>query len=267
MESILAYCMTRLTDDYGEMARLVEGHLVALERIMHWERLKVLLMCRKRVTLFHERVANLRECIKEVLDSDADMVAMYLTDSFLARQKGWLFVYRSPTRPPQLFENTHTNVHPHSPLDHDSTVLTRHLYICSSAFASLCRCAYLMVLRAHGWWSDSRGGTSACISVSALVCQPGRQGMLTAHFTCARPTMSISTDSLASLNYGGLRARFVTAKDRLVRSYSWAQMIHPRPRPGQWRSTRGTFRRGRAARKGLVPGRGDAGWTSTRRSN
>lgn len=72
--------MARLTADYGEMAREVEGHLSVLERIMHWERLKVLLLCRKRVTFFHERVVNIRECIKEILDSDADMAAMYLSD-------------------------------------------------------------------------------------------------------------------------------------------------------------------------------------------
>jgi Mg2+ and Co2+ transporter CorA len=80
VETVLAHCMARLSEEFAAIAAEIEGHLAAIEGIMHWERLRVLLVCRKKLTLFGERVTGIRECLKSVLDSDADMADMYLSD-------------------------------------------------------------------------------------------------------------------------------------------------------------------------------------------
>jgi len=80
LEVILQRVLSRLRNDYEALSAEVEEHLRVLESIVHWERLKVLLACKKRVASFQERVNSLRSCINEVLESDADMADMYLSE-------------------------------------------------------------------------------------------------------------------------------------------------------------------------------------------
>lgn len=79
IESILQTTLQALQDELDHMAPSIEEHLTILERFVHWDKLKIMLECKKRVALFHERISSLRNCIAEVLESDADMAAMYLT--------------------------------------------------------------------------------------------------------------------------------------------------------------------------------------------
>jgi magnesium transporter len=79
IESILQTTLQALQDEFDNMAPAIEQHLTILERFVHWDKLKTMLECKKRVALFHERISSLRNCIAEVLESDADMAAMYLT--------------------------------------------------------------------------------------------------------------------------------------------------------------------------------------------
>ena len=79
IESILQTTLQALQDELDRMAPAIEQHLTILERFVHWDKLKTMLECKKRVALFHERISSLRNCIAEVLESDADMAAMYLT--------------------------------------------------------------------------------------------------------------------------------------------------------------------------------------------
>lgn len=79
IETIFQTTLQGLQDELDSMGPSIEKHLTILERFVHWDKLKTMLECKKRVALFHERVSNLRNCIAEVLESDADMAAMYLT--------------------------------------------------------------------------------------------------------------------------------------------------------------------------------------------
>lgn len=79
IESILQTTLQALQDELDRMAPSIEEHLTILERFVHWDKLKTMLECKKRVALFHERISSLRNCIAEVLESDDDMAAMYLT--------------------------------------------------------------------------------------------------------------------------------------------------------------------------------------------
>lgn len=79
IETILQTTLQALQDEFDRMAPSIEDHLTILERFVHWDKLKTMLECKKRVALFHERISSLRNCIAEVLESDADMAAMYLT--------------------------------------------------------------------------------------------------------------------------------------------------------------------------------------------
>ncbi len=79
LESILQNTLQSLQDEFDSMAPTIEEHLTILERYVHWDKLKTMLECKKRVASFHERINSVRNCIAEVLESDADMAAMYLT--------------------------------------------------------------------------------------------------------------------------------------------------------------------------------------------
>ena len=79
IEVILQSTLQALQDEFDSMAPSIEEHLTILERFVHWDKLKTMLECKKRVALFHERISSLRNSIAEVLESDADMAAMYLT--------------------------------------------------------------------------------------------------------------------------------------------------------------------------------------------
>ncbi|PJF16625.1 Magnesium transporter MRS2/LPE10 domain-containing protein [Paramicrosporidium saccamoebae] len=85
LETILQRTMYDLQEEFDFMQPEVEDHLSALENIVHWERLKVLLVCKKRVALFNERVNNIRHCLKELLESDSDMADMYLSEKHAAK--------------------------------------------------------------------------------------------------------------------------------------------------------------------------------------
>lgn len=85
LESILQRIMQDLQETFDSMQPEVEEHLKALENIVHWERLRILLICKKRVTLFNERLNGIRHCLKELLESDADMADMYLSEKHAAK--------------------------------------------------------------------------------------------------------------------------------------------------------------------------------------
>lgn len=80
LETTLQSVLQSMQDELDVMAPVVESHLTLLERFIHWDRLRTLLECKKRVSSFHERITHLRGCLAEVLESDADMAAMYLTE-------------------------------------------------------------------------------------------------------------------------------------------------------------------------------------------
>jgi magnesium transporter len=86
IETILQSVLQSLQDEFDLMAPPIESHLTLLERFIHWDRLRTLLECKKRVASFHERITHLRGCLTELLESDADMAAMYLTEGAERRE-------------------------------------------------------------------------------------------------------------------------------------------------------------------------------------
>ena len=54
---------------------------------VHWDKLKGILECKKKINHFKSRIANIRDAISEVLNSDADMAAMYLSNKDLSNPR------------------------------------------------------------------------------------------------------------------------------------------------------------------------------------
>lgn len=79
LETILQKTLQELQDEFDTLAPKVEEHLAALQKYVQWDRLKILLTCKLKVTLFQERVNSIRTCIAELLESDDDMAGMYLS--------------------------------------------------------------------------------------------------------------------------------------------------------------------------------------------
>lgn len=79
LEFMLQRTLQNLQESYDGMAPAIEEHLRVLEQHVHWDRLKILLECKKSLTQFQDRVNSIKTCISEVLESDDDMAAMYLS--------------------------------------------------------------------------------------------------------------------------------------------------------------------------------------------
>lgn len=85
LESILQRVLQEMQQEFDSLYTAVQVNLKELESLVHWERLKILLTCRKKITAFHERLSNIRNCIKELVESDSDMADMYLSDKHTAK--------------------------------------------------------------------------------------------------------------------------------------------------------------------------------------
>lgn len=87
LESMLQKLLNSQQEDFDKQATEIASLLSALERHVHWDRLKILLQCKKKTSLFLEQVQNVRDCLKELLESDMDMANMYLSHKARARQR------------------------------------------------------------------------------------------------------------------------------------------------------------------------------------
>lgn len=80
LEAILQSTLQDFQDRLDKHLRpLVQSCLQDLAKEVKWERLSMLLECKKAVRLFEEQIEGVRDALKELLESDADMSAMYLT--------------------------------------------------------------------------------------------------------------------------------------------------------------------------------------------
>jgi magnesium transporter len=79
VESILLSVCIALQQEFDTFVPKIEESLKDLEGRIHWDKLKILLECKKRINHFKNRVDNIRDCIGDVLNSDSDMANMYLT--------------------------------------------------------------------------------------------------------------------------------------------------------------------------------------------
>lgn len=87
LEAMLQRLLNSLQEDFDRQQPTIVNHLSALERHVHWDRLKILLQCKKQTSLFLEQVQNIRDCLKELLESDVDMANMYLSHKARAKQR------------------------------------------------------------------------------------------------------------------------------------------------------------------------------------
>ena len=83
LEAMLQRVLADRQEELDKVVPLVEATLASLEKHVHWDKLLSLLNCKRRVQALEERVDALRDCIRELLESDADMSNMYLTDKAL----------------------------------------------------------------------------------------------------------------------------------------------------------------------------------------
>lgn len=80
LEAMLQCILQSQQTSLDTIATVIEENLQSLERHVHWDRLRILLECKKRARSLQERISGMRDCIAELLESDADMSNMYLTD-------------------------------------------------------------------------------------------------------------------------------------------------------------------------------------------
>jgi magnesium transporter len=79
LEIMLNQVGTALQEEMESLAPYIEEQLTLLERSVHWDKLRVLLVCKKRVNAMLTRANSFRDCLHEVLESDLDMANMYLS--------------------------------------------------------------------------------------------------------------------------------------------------------------------------------------------
>lgn len=80
LELILEESLNSLQLTYDQISPEIEKHIQVLDGGVHWKNLKLLLRARKKAEFFHERINNVRDCLKELLSCDTDMAAMYLSE-------------------------------------------------------------------------------------------------------------------------------------------------------------------------------------------
>lgn len=79
LETMLARTSQALQEEFDALQPQIEEHLGMLERHVHWDKLKLMLECKKRVNGMMQRAKTFRNCLHELLESDADMANMYLS--------------------------------------------------------------------------------------------------------------------------------------------------------------------------------------------
>ena len=78
-ELILQKVCNNLQQEFDDLLPQMEKTLADFVKRVHWDKLKKLLECKRKINHFKSKVQNIRNTIAEVLDSDDDMSAMYLS--------------------------------------------------------------------------------------------------------------------------------------------------------------------------------------------
>ena len=86
-EFMLQKACSQLQDQLDILGPKIDASLYHLERFIHWEKLEILLACKKSMNEFHRTLQGLKNCIDELLNDDADMEDMYLTKAKLSQKK------------------------------------------------------------------------------------------------------------------------------------------------------------------------------------
>ena len=79
LETMLARVSQSLQEEFDRLLPEIEEHLATLEKNVHWDKLMLMLECKKRVNEMMQRANAFRDCLHELLESDADMANMYLS--------------------------------------------------------------------------------------------------------------------------------------------------------------------------------------------
>lgn len=79
LETMLARTSQALQEEFDALQPEIEEHMATLEKHVHWDKLKLMLECKKRVNGMMQRAQAFRDCLHELLESDADMANMYLS--------------------------------------------------------------------------------------------------------------------------------------------------------------------------------------------
>lgn len=81
LELMLQKICTTLQDQLDILAPRIDVSLYHLERFIHWEKLEILLACKKSMNEYQRLLVGLKNCVEELVDNDIDMAEMNLTRS------------------------------------------------------------------------------------------------------------------------------------------------------------------------------------------
>jgi magnesium transporter len=79
LEFILQKICSHFQLEFDNLLPEIEGSLMRFDNYVHWDRLKLILDCKKKINHFKSKVSNYKDAISDVLNSDDDMAAMYLS--------------------------------------------------------------------------------------------------------------------------------------------------------------------------------------------
>jgi magnesium transporter len=79
LEAILARVTQSLQEEVDRLLPEIEEHMATLQRNVHWDKLMLMLECKKRVNAMMQKANAFRNCLHELLESDDDMANMYLS--------------------------------------------------------------------------------------------------------------------------------------------------------------------------------------------
>lgn len=133
LEAMLQRVLADRQDELDKVVPRVEATLASLEKHVHWDKLLSLLNCKRRVQALEERVNALRDCIRELLESDADMSNMYLTDKAIYTSNDYDSDFIARHRPETAHEEVELLLESYLKTAEE---LARHAHLLSSNISS-----------------------------------------------------------------------------------------------------------------------------------
>lgn len=95
LETILHRICSNMIDVLEQLIPKIESSLSSLEKYVHWDKLRIIMSCKRSINSVQRQVDGLRDAITDILDNDPDMVNMYLS-SKLPLQHPRYFPKRNP---------------------------------------------------------------------------------------------------------------------------------------------------------------------------
>jgi magnesium transporter len=79
LETILHRICSTMVESLEHLVPKIESSLSSLESFVHWDKLRILMSCKRSINSVQRQVDGLKRAISDLLDNDQDMVDMYLS--------------------------------------------------------------------------------------------------------------------------------------------------------------------------------------------